>query len=356
MKIRSVILFFVALFALSSCCIHQWPESKEPDAVSPEPQPSVLKLKFVFEPDFYVWEHSYDPVLGTVEENDHSLNLYPEFPGTSSKYSNILSEGVMQIHVKVYDTSDGYTCISEQTYNRELGDEYNHPLDIELDPDGSYDVVAWAHLFEAPEAEPFYDFSDFNSVSLIEPNYHGNTDYRDGFRGLIHIKALGDFAQEYVVNMKRPMGKFQLLTTDLSEFLDRETSRRGLSSRASVDDYKVTISFPLYFPNAYSVLSDCLTLSSPGFRFDTQMSVTGDSEASLGFEYVMLNNSSESGVQARVDVYYLDGTRVAGSSTFTIPMKRDCHTLLRGAFLSMEGNGGVGIDPGFNGDHNVTWP
>ena len=84
------------------------------------------------------------------------------------------------------------------------------------------------------------------------------------------------------------------------------------------------------------------------------MTVTGQSEASLGFEYVMLNDNKDAAVQTRVDVYDLDGNQVAGSSTLTIPMRRDHHTLLRGAFLSMDGGGGVGIDPGFNGDHNVT--
>ena len=63
----------------------------------------------------------------------------------------------------------------------------------------------------------------------------------------------------------------------------------------------------------------------------------------------------DGGVDVSVDVYRFDGVRVAGSSPFTVPMRRDYHTVLRGAFLSMEGRGGVGIDPGFNGDHNITW-
>ena len=121
------------------------------------------------------------------------------------------------------------------------------------------------------------------------------------------------------------------------------------------EDYRVVISFPGYYPSSYSAMDDYLENSSSGVAFATQMTVTGVGMASLGFDYVMLNNILSGGVQARVDVYRLDGTRVAGSKTIDIPMRRDYHTLLRGAFLSMEGSGGVGIDPGFNGDHNITW-
>ena len=151
------------------------------------------------------------------------------------------------------------------------------------------------------------------------------------------------------------MGKFELVTTDLSEFLDRETEVRQLSRRASVEDYRVIIAFPMYYPNSYSARDDRLENATTGVSFETVMTVTGESEASLGFEYVLLNDIADGGVQARVDVYRLDGTHVAGSAMLTIPMRRDHHTLLRGAFLGTEGSGGVGIDPGFNGDHNVTW-
>ena len=353
------ILFAWMTILLVGCDVHQWPEqSQEPATPGPSPDypKMTIPLSLEYETDFYVWEHRYDPLLGKVEEVDPSLSIFPDFPGASSKYESILPEGKLQVYVKVFPTSNPSRCIAEQTFTRELnGNSYDTDLEIEVQGYEVYDIVVWSQFLAPSQDDPFYDSSNFNKVQLIPENYRGNTDYRDGFRGRIRVDATTEINGKYVVRMNRPMGKFELVTTDLSEFLDRETELRKLSSRARVEDYRVIITFPYYFPSSYSAMDDRLENSVPGVSFETRMTVTGESEASLGFEYVMLNNMMDNGVQASVNVYRMDGTRVAGSSVFTIPMRRDYHTLLRGAFLAMEGSGGVGIDPSFNGDHNITW-
>lgn len=356
------ILTILVAVLLAGCDVHQWPQQAQEPEPTPNPGPSpdypkmVIPLSLEYETDFYVWEHKYDPLLGKVEESDPSLSVFPDFPGASSKYGNIAPEGELHVYVKVFPTSDPSRCIAEQTFIRELnGSSYDTDFDIEVEGYEVYDIVVWSHLLAPSQDTPFYDASNFNKVQLIPENYRGNTDYRDGFRGRIRVDAATEINGKYVVRMKRPKGKFELVTTDLSEFLDRETEVRRLASRARPEDYRVIISFPMYYPSSYSAMDDRLENASTGVSFETRMTVTGESEASLGFEYVMLNNTMDNGVQTSVSVYRLDGTRVASSSVFTIPMRRDYHTLLRGAFLTMEGSGGVGIDPGFNGDHNITW-
>ena len=353
----NVVSALLTLVALAGCDVHQWPEPKgiTPEPPMPDLPKMTIPLRLEFETDFYLWEHFYDPLQGKVEEANPSLTIFPDYPGTSSKYDNVLPSGLIQVYVKVYPTSNPSQCVAEQSFTREINGTYDTDFDLELPVYGTYDVVVWSHLLEDSEASPFYETANFSQVHIIADNYRGNTDHRDGFRGRIRINAATEIEGSYVVRMTRPMGKFELVTTDLSEFLDRETKARGLSTRASAEDYRVIISFPMYYPSSYSALDDRLENATTGVAFSTKMTVTGESEASLGFEYVLLNNISDGGVQTRVDVYRLDGTRVAGSSTFTVPMRRDHHVLLRGAFLSMEGSGGVGIDPGFNGDHNITW-
>ena len=352
-------LLLVAM-ALAGCDVHQWPElhPDNPDIPTP-PQPDgpkvVIPIRLEYEPDFYLWEHRYDPVLGKVEEVNPSLDIFPDYPGTSSRYANIVPAGLVQVHVKAFLASNSSRCVAEQSFVTEINGTYDTDFELELQGYGIYDIVVWSHLLEHSEALPFYDPASFSRVHIISENYNGNTDYRDGYRGKIRVDAAAAAEEQNVVRMKRPMGKFELITTDLSEFLDRETETRKLSTRARPEDYRVVISFPMYSPSSYSAMDDRLENASTGVAFETQMTVTGISEASLGFEYVMLNNILDGAVQTQVNVYRLDGTHVAGSSMFTIPMRRDHHTLLRGAFLSTEGSGGVGIDPGFNGDHNITW-
>lgn len=350
------LLMLLVAILLTGCDVHQWPE-QHADIPNPTPDPTrvTMPLRLEYSPDVYFWEHKYDPLLGSVEEINPSLDIFPDYPGTSSKYTNLQTDGVLQIDVKVFPASDASRCVAEQTFTRQINGSYDSDLEIQLPDYGSYDIVVWTQLLTSADTSPFYNPSVFSQIHLIPANYRGNTDYRDAFRGRLRVDVASETMDRQVVYMKRPMGKFELVTTDLSEFLDRETEVRHLSSRASVTDYRVIISFPMWYPSSYSAMDDRLENASTGVSFETTMTVTGESEASLGFEYVLLGNNADGGVQTSVSVYRLDGTRVASSQVFTVPMRRDHHTLLRGAFLSMEGNGGVGIDPDFNGDHNVIW-
>lgn len=353
----SLTAFVALLTILSSCDVHQFPE---PKPVNPTPGPdlpeetTMVPLDLVYYPQLYVWEHEYNPLSGKIREMYPDSRIYPDYPGTTDRYDNTQLVGVMDVHVKVFLASNASRLVKEEEFTFELnGSAYDTSLQIELPVDTEYSLHVWAHLRDSHEALAFYDPADFNKVMLIGDNYKGNTDYRDGFSGTINVDTKNEEQQPKVVPMTRPMGKFELVTIDLSEFLDRETTRRSLATRATADEYHVVISFPYYFPSSYSVIDDRLENAASGVSFITKMTVTGDSDASLGFEYVMLNDDKDGAVQVRVDIYDPSFTHVAGSTTLSIPMKRDCHTVLRGAFLSEQNEGGVGIDPGFNGDHNI---
>ena len=358
------LLALVCMAMMAACDVHQWPELKdEPKPVPPDKpevpadptEPRTVTLRMVFQPDFFMWEHYYDPILGEIEELYPDSDFDGSHPGSSDRYTNVADKGVMMIEVKVYENGNLSRCLSEYSFTRMIdGQGYDTTVDIDLEQDVDYYIASWAHLKESANHSPFYSAADFNSVSIIADNYKATTDYRDGFFGKTTAPPSKASAETYIINMNRPMGKFELVTTDLSEFLDRETSRRGLPSRAKAEDYTVRISYPYYYPCSFNIMTNSLENSKPGYYFTTKMTVTGESEASLGFDYVMLNDIMDSAVQAQVDVYDDSGEHVAGSSVLRVPMRRDYHTLLRGAFLSMEGNGGVGIDPDYDGDHNVT--
>ena len=351
----NVVPTLLVVLLLTGCDVHQWPDPVPEPEPEPEGPPVTVTMGLEYETAYYLWEHNYDPISGKIEEANPTLVLFPEYPGTSLRYDNVQPAGRVQVYVKVFPASDALRCVAEQVLTHDIDGTYDGNVEMELPESGVYDVVVWSQLLAPEQTAPYYDASNFNQVHIIPANYQGNTDYRDGFRGRIRIDAATEVNGRYVVRMDRPMGKFELVTTDLSEFLDRETVARKLTTRAVPEDYRVVISFPVYYPSSYSAMDDRLENATTGVSFETQMTVTGVSEASLGFEYVLLNNIADGAVQARVDVYRLDGTHVAGSTTLTIPMRRDHHTLLRGAFLTINDNGGVGIDPGFNGDHNITW-
>ena len=340
-------LCLVSALLLTGCAVHQWPD--------PKVLPEKVTLRLRFEPDMWLWEHLYDPKTGNVTQLYPGSGVDEEHPGTSARYSNELDDGVMSISVRISEAGNTGNCIAEYFVDRKLDGSYDCDVDVELF-EGNYEVIVWSHLLEREGAQPFYDAGDLRTIYLVDENYRGSTDYRDAFRGRTSFAVFGGEECVCEVEMLRPMGKFEFVTTDLSEFLDRETERRNLSTRARAEDYRVVIAYPYYFPNGYSAFSDDIS-SGSGYGFNTRMTVTGVSEASMGFDYVFMRNAMTDGaVQAQVSVYDTEGNRVANSQVIKVPMRRDYHTVLRGAFLSIGAQGGVGVNPDYDGDYNVTFP
>lgn len=352
---------FISLF--TACAVHQWPEPNDepgPDGPVlpevPETDEYTVNLNLVFEPTFYLWEHKYDPILGTVEEQYPEADYYPGHTGTTSSYDNTRFQGTMLVDFKVFSQDANMACVAEQSYSLPLGDSgYDHTVQLTLpDKTGKYVIAAWSQLKELEQQPPYYNTADFQNISLISEHFEANTEYRDAFSDTIHVNMDRKEAL-YAMTMTRPLGKYELVTTDLSEFLDKETERRMLPSRASADDYTVKITHVYYYPSAYSVMQDELRNVFSSWSFTTGIVVTGDSEASIGSDY-FLESADGGGAQIMVEVYDSNNEKVASTPVFTAPVVRDRHTLLRGAFLSMEGHGGVGIDPDYEGDHNLTIP
>lgn len=352
------------MLALTSCDVHQFPAQMEdpdkPGVPNPPDDPVYpddpdkyvdLDMKVEYATDMYLWEHYYDPKLGKVVESYPEENVDGNHPGTTDIFPGKVNYGLKHITARFFVY--GYTeYVREEEFTEEVTEDYDTNLPIRIMP-GDYDVVVWTDFIESEEHSRFYDASNFQSIKIDYDYFKANSDHRDTFRGRKYF-TLGEEGGTVTVEMNRPMAKYEFITTDLSEFLERETVRRELkSTRASIDDYVVKIYYSTYHPSAYSAIEDILRDSSTGINFETEVTVTGESEASLGYDYVFINEYADSGVQATIVVYDKEGNSVAQSHQITVPLRRDHHTLLRGAFLTQKGEGGVGIDPGYNGDHNI---
>lgn len=368
-NIKSLFAFLLPLFTLvmlSSCDVHQWPEPNNEPAPDPpvvpdnpnepdnpedpdEGKTATVGLKLQYFTDFTYRDHLYDPKTGKVtpvsaEDGDTYDNLDNIAPGTP-----------MKVTVKVHRDNSNKTLVSSQTFVKELDTNYDCDVDVEVPVGVDCLITVWGHLLDENE-DAFYDDSDFNSISLIKNNYRGNTDMRDAYRGHLKVNAPEEGQLNDVIYMRRPMCKMEFVTTGLKEFFDNEEQRQGISSRGvSAQDYTVVISYPVFYPTSYMAMDDHLEFSSSGYSFATELSLIEDNpeEASMGFDYVLINDSSDSGVQVQVTVFHSDGTQVGSTGMITVPMQRDRHVVVRGNFLTTNGNGGVGIDPDFEGDFNI---
>lgn len=347
---------FATMGALSSCDVHQWPEPNNEPVPNPEPEPgpnpsatSIVKLDLKYLTDFDYRHHDYDMksgVVGTGVAGDNYDNIDNLMPGTP-----------MKVTVKVHLNNVNQTQVLSQSFIKNLDTDFDTDVEIEVPSGQEYLITVWGHLLDSKE-ESFYDDTDFNAIKLINAKYDGNNDMRDAFRGRLKVSVSDEEYLQGTVEMRRPMGKFELVATDLQAFLANEEKRVGLGTRAaSLNDYTIVISYPAYYPNSYTAMDNRNENSGTGYSFSTKFSssldMDKDEETSLGFDYVFINDTSDTGVQVQLTVNHADGTKVASTGMITIPMQRDVHVVLRGDFLSTYGDGGIGIDPDFDGDFNV---
>lgn len=332
-KISLGLLTLMGLIMLASCDPHQFPDKG-----------LTLHLRFDT-----AWTHS-----------EYSTGISPATMPTRSAGEATRMRYIIRLYDYAGDAAGQVSApYREFVFYRNVTDNYDADFEITVDP-GHYRVMAWADFPASPHNGGLYhDAADFAEVRLLTP-HTGNTDRRDAFRGFTEVKAsevtydMGSI----VINMERPMAKYEFVSTDLKEFMAQETRKlttAGTStSRANVDlsKYKVVFLYSGYMPNAYSLFTDRPVDSTTGISFDGRIKQLSDSEVSLGFDYVLVNHEHTS-ITVRVGLYNGQGTLLSLSKPINVPVWRSNHTIVRGRFLMENASGNIGIDPTYDGEYNL---
>lgn len=340
------------LVLLTACDVHEWPDT---------PENVTFRLKLRYERDMTVWEHLYDGTEVTEQ-------------GLGDTYDNRREHGKMRYIIRAYPLTDKQRSAREYTrefvFTKDIAEGYDHEATLDLAA-GNYRIMVWSDLVENDGDTPYHDAGDFAEITL-QGDHSGNNDYRDAFRGTGDISLTADVA-EYVpgtleITMQRPLAKFEFITNDLAEFIQKEGLRitaknsgaesalgNDPATRVNVEDYKVAFHYVGFMPCAYSMLTDKPVDSSTGVMFQSALKELNDRKASMGFDYVFVNGT-ESAVTVQIGLYDKEGTRLSLTEPITVPLRRNHHTILRGKFLMSKASGGVTINPDFDGDHNLIFP
>ena len=346
------LIIYMPLVLLTACDVHEWPDT---------PENVTFRLKLRYERDMTVWEHLYDGTEVTEL-------------GLGDTYDNRREHGKMRYIIRAYPLTEKQRSAREYTrefvFTKDITEGYDHETTLDLAA-GDYRIMVWSDLVENDDGDPYHDAGDFAEITL-QGDHRGNDDYRDAFRGTGDISLTADVA-EYVpgtleITMQRPLAKFEFITNDLAEFIQKEAFRITAKSggaesasgndpatRVNVEDYKVAFHYVGFMPCAYSMLTDKPVDSSTGVMFQSALKELNDRKASLGFDYVFVNGT-ESAVKVQVGLYDKEGTRLSLTEPIRVPLRRNHHTVLRGKFLMSEASGGVTINPDFDGDHNLIFP
>ena len=242
--------------------------------------------------------------------------------------------------------------------------------------EGEYRFMVWSdYVLQGTLDNHYYNADNFKYIKLYgrdEGRPHlGNDDYRDAYMGSADIEVIRFGGNKppvsATINLARPMSKIVFITTDLEDWKTKVITNHYQSAlqnakpgeivevmkEVDLSQYTVKLHYPLYMPNAFNMLSDRTAWSDINVTFESQIIQLSDTEASLGFDYVFANTVDASALMA-VSLYDKNGTQLARSKDITVPLERGKVTTVIGSFLLEESDGGVSINPDFDGEFNIV--
>lgn len=362
-KFAASLLCFVALlFASVGCDVHEFPAP---------PKEYGLQLQLQFETDLPLWEHEYTKGHKVISKADVPV----DDALLKTIFKSVQSSGQMRYIVRFYpklapDQRQVDKPRYEFVFTRDLSGGYDATFDLNIAA-GEYTIMVWAELSEDGKNYLFYNSAKFDDIMLNTP-YHGCDDYKDAFRGVsddVLVKEsirVQEGPQVIKVNMQRPLAKFGLVTTDLADFIDRETKALMLrnaeaqqddaqtktDTKVDINDYRIMCGYAGFMPNTYNMVTDKATDSAKGVIFECKLTPISQSEALLGSDYVFISDK-ETSVSVQFGIYDASGKQVSITSVIEIPIKRSFYTLLRGSFLTQASTGGLTIMPDFDDEFNI---
>ena len=338
-------LSVLLLVCLTACDVHEWPEEIQLSD-------KYYTVTLDFHTDMDAQDYFYD-----------------------SRSPELIEDYEMRYTIKAFPYTEETRSISraavwEYVFTREVAlNEYDTEVELRL-PKGQYSLMIWTDFVQkGSQNNYFYAAEDFAEIVLYG-EHKANTDFRDAFRGtrIVSIETLEpeDEPESFIIDMERPLAKFTVVTTDLREFFEREEeeARRRAEARGeeydesrgiNLSDYNVVFYYSGFMPNAYSMFTDRPIDSKTGVRFYSKLEQLSAEEARMGFDFVMVNGTNAS-VMVTMGLLDAENNPVSMSDEINVPLKRNVNTIVRGSFLMQESNGGIGINPDFEGDHNIVIP
>lgn len=347
------LIICMPLLLFSACDIHEWPEVREF---------TKMHLCLSYETDMTEWEYLYDRE-SVIEQ------------GLGDTYDNHQDYGKIRYIVRTYPVSEKQHTmqdyVQEFIFTKNIAEGYDHEVTLDVLP-GNYNVMVWSDLVKTSSDTYFHNTDNFAEI-MLQGDHKGNTDHRDAFRGSNNISLVADIMERLPdtlnVAMQRPLAKFEFVTNDVVEFIDKEAVRIATkandnnsesaddtTTRAiNIEDYKVVFYYVGFMPHTYSMYTDKPVDSSTGVMFESTLKRLSDSEASMGFDYVFVNGK-DMAVTVQIGIYDNEGTQLSLTEPIEVPLKRNQHTIMTGSFLTQEASGGIIINPDFDGDHNIIIP
>ena len=349
MKMKNIfnLLVSFALVMASVSCVHEWPD----------PDYTDFYLKLEFDSDLPQGPEMNLETKSDDQAYDVRYVVHAYAPNRRGEY-------------------DSKAAPAERfVFTKDDINKLDNTLPINI-MEGTYLFKVWVDYVDAGSTkDKYYNTSNFEGIKLFgseEKVAHvGNCDYRDAFIGTKEIPVIRYGSQVepklHTIQMSRPLSKIVFYTTDLDRWKTKmlvnmydqalKNAKPGetvpVPTEVNLDDYVVKIMYPRYMPNTFNHFDNQNAWSAFGVSFDSKIVEIDENTAYLGFDYVFANEVNPSADMA-IAVCSKDGTVLSKSSTYNIKLERGHVTTVTGSFLMKKSDGGIAINPDFDGEFNIV--
>lgn len=220
----------------------------------------------------------------------------------------------------------------------------------------NYQLVVWADYVETgSESDLYYNTQEhLMTVYGTEP-YQGNTGWKDVFCGSKELD-LSEMRDEWSakvpvkMELKRPVARYELIATDVATFLRRITQGTVTGKK-----FSARVKYDYYLPVGFNAFDHLPKHALMYMQYSRTFSVpaTTEKELTLGFDYVFTGTEPEK-IPLTIEIVDEKSVTIARTS-LSVPVQAGKLTQIRSAFLTADPNGGVGIDPGYDGSLDVDF-
>ena len=226
---------------------------------------------------------------------------------------------------------------------------------VSLDlPAKEYRIVVWSDFVEASGSDYYYQTQNLIPVLPASESYVGNVEYKDAYSASAEVDLTeynGSESPSASVSMalSRPLARYSLTATDVAAFL-----RRIASGKVTGSTFTARVTYTSYFSVGYNAYDDVPKQSLKNVAYTTTFRTpeADATELDLAFDYVFVNSGEISQIPLKIEILDEQNNVIAVAST-RVTCERDKQTTVRGRFLTTDANGGVNIDPDFDGKINI---
>lgn len=220
----------------------------------------------------------------------------------------------------------------------------------------NYQLVVWADYVEAGSEQDLYYNTQEKLMTVFgtEP-YRGNTEWKDVFYTSQELD-LSDLRYDWnakvsvKMELKRPVARYELIANDVATFL-RRISKGEISGKK----FTARVKYDYYLPVGYNAFDGLPKHALMYMQYTRTFAppAEGEKELSLGFDYVFVGEAPEK-IPVTVEIVDEKSVTIARTS-LSIPCRINQRTSVRSAFLNADPNGGIGMDPDYDGSIDVDF-